>query len=45
MAFLMVVLLIHLVVNLMSNKTNKKNIVEENEGVMDVKHPAEFLLR
>ncbi len=45
MAFVMVVLLIHLVVNLIGNKTNKENKAAEKEEVIDVKHPAEFLLR
>jgi len=45
MAFLIVVLLIHLIVNLIGKKINKENKAAEKEEVVDVKHPAEFLLR
>jgi hypothetical protein len=45
MAFIMVVLLIHLVVNVIGNKTNKENKVAEKDEALEIKHPAEFLLR
>ena len=45
MGFIVVVLLIRLIINVVSNKTNKENKTATEENTMDVKHPAEFLLR
>ena len=45
MAFLIVVLLIYLVMNVIGNTTNKENKVAGKEEVPGIKHPAEFLLR
>jgi hypothetical protein len=42
---MMVMLLIHLVVNVIGNKTNKENKVVRKDEAPDIKHPAEFLLR
>jgi len=45
MAFIIVVLLIHLLGNVIGSKTNKGNKVAGKDEAPGIKHPAEFLLR
>ena len=45
MAFIMLVLLIHLIVNVIGSKINKESKVAGKDEEPDIKHPAEFLLR